>query len=84
MSAPIGGTGGDARVISVDLSADPMDFISLLDLMSLDTTLVFGGTGGTGGHGGDVTVTNESDIATTGALAHGIVAQSVGGGGGCR
>lgn len=77
-----GGTGGDARVISVDLSADPMDFISLLDLTSLETTLVFGGSGGTGGHGGNVTVTNDSDIATTGALAHGIVAQSVGGGGG--
>ena len=40
-----GGSGGDARVISVDLSADPMDFISLLDLMSLDTTIVIGGTG---------------------------------------
>jgi len=77
-----GGTGGDARVISVDLSADPMDFIPLLDLTSLETTLVFGGNGGSGGHGGQVSVSNDGDIATTGALAHGIVAQSVGGGGG--
>ncbi len=77
-----GGTGGDARVIQVDLSADPMDFISLLDLMSLDVTLVFGGTGGDGGHGGEVTVTNEGDVVTSGAFSHGIVAQSVGGGGG--
>jgi len=77
-----GGAGGDARVIQVDLSADPMDFISLLDLMSLDVTLVFGGTGGDGGHGGEVTVTNDGDVVTTGAFSHGIVAQSVGGGGG--
>jgi hypothetical protein len=77
-----GGAGGDARVIQGDLSADPMDFISLLDLTSLDVTLVFGGTGGDGGHGGVVTVTNDGDVATTGAFSHGIVAQSVGGGGG--
>ncbi|MEJ2129207.1 MAG: autotransporter outer membrane beta-barrel domain-containing protein [Woeseiaceae bacterium] len=77
-----GGAGGDATVIQVDLSADPMDFISLLDLMSLDVTLVFGGTGGDGGNGGDVVVTNEGGIKTSGAFSHGIVAQSVGGGGG--
>lgn len=77
-----GGTGGDARSIQVDLSANPMDFIPWLDLISFDTTLVFGGDGGSGGHGGDVTATNESDIETDGAFAHGIVAQSIGGGGG--
>jgi len=77
-----GGAGGDARIIQVDLSADPMDFISLLDLMSLDMTLVFGGTGGTGSHGGVVNVINDSSVTTSGAFSHGIVAQSVGGGGG--
>lgn len=77
-----GGTGGDARSIQVDLSANPMDFIPWLDLISFDTTLVFGGDGGSGGHGGDVTATNESNIETSGAFAHGIVAQSIGGGGG--
>jgi len=77
-----GGAGGDARIIQVDLTADPMDFLPLLDLMSLDVTLVFGGTGGDGGHGGDVDVTNDGDVATSGAFSHGIVAQSVGGGGG--
>ena len=77
-----GGTGGDARVIQVDLSADPMDLISMLDLTSLDITLVFGGSGGNGGDGGDVTVTNDGDVATQGVFSHGIVAQSVGGGGG--
>jgi hypothetical protein len=82
-----GGAGGDARVISVELTADPLDFLPLTDLTSLDLTLVFGGTGGPGGHGGDVTVTNTSGLEslgiwTTGAFSHGVVAQSVGGGGG--
>lgn len=77
-----GGAGGDARIIQVDLSADPMDFISLLDLTSIDMTLVFGGTGGTGSHGGVVHVNNDSQVTTSGVFAHGIVAQSVGGGGG--
>jgi hypothetical protein len=77
-----GGSGGDARVISVELTADPLDFLPLLDLMNFDTTLVFGGDGGDGGQGGDVDVANTSDIATSGAFSHGIVAQSIGGNGG--
>ncbi len=77
-----GGAGGDARVIQVELTSNPMDFIPLLDLTSLDTTLVFGGTGGEGGNGGDIRVSNKGDVATSGAFSHGIVAQSVGGGGG--
>jgi hypothetical protein len=77
-----GGTGGDARSIQVELTADPMDFMPLTSLTSLDMTMVFGGTGGSGSHGGKVTVTNESNVTTTGTFSHGIVAQSVGGGGG--
>lgn len=77
-----GGFGGDARTIRVELTADPMDFMPLTALTGLDLTLVVGGTGGAGSHGGAVTVTNESDVTTTGAFSHGIVAQSVGGGGG--
>ena len=77
-----GGFGGDARTIQVELTADPMDFVPLTGLTSLDLTLVVGGTGGSGSHGGVVTVTNKGEVATTGAFAHGIVAQSVGGGGG--
>lgn len=77
-----GGTGGDARSIQVELTADPMDFVPLTSLTSLDMTMVFGGTGGTGSNGGKVTVSNESNVTTTGAFSHGIVAQSVGGGGG--
>ena len=41
-----------------------------------------GGMGGSGGIGGDVTVANFGSIETRGAQAHGIFAQSIGGGGG--
>jgi hypothetical protein len=41
-----------------------------------------GAAGGPGGAGGDVTVTSQGDITLTGDYAAGIVAQSVGGGGG--
>jgi hypothetical protein len=77
-----GGIGGDARSIQVELTADPLDFLPLTSLTSLDMTMVFGGNGGSGSNGGLVTVTNTSNVATGGAFAHGIVAQSVGGGGG--
>ena len=77
-----GGFGGDARTIQVELTANPMDFVPLTALASLDLTLVVGGTGGSGSHGGIVTVTNHGDVTTSGAFSHGIVAQSVGGGGG--
>jgi uncharacterized protein YhjY with autotransporter beta-barrel domain len=42
----------------------------------------FGGAGGTGNRGGKVDVTNAGRIETWGAAAHGIFAESVGGGGG--
>ncbi|CAD0187043.1 hypothetical protein RUESEDTHA_03954 [Ruegeria sp. THAF57] len=41
-----------------------------------------GGSGGDGGTGSDVSVTNASTIMTSGARAHAILAQSIGGGGG--
>ena len=44
--------------------------------------ITIGGFGGDGGDGGDVTVTNSGSIITRGANAHGVVAQSIGGGGG--
>ncbi|WP_226574005.1 autotransporter outer membrane beta-barrel domain-containing protein [Acuticoccus sediminis] len=40
------------------------------------------GAGGKGGEGDDVTVTNAGDIAAQGVMASGILAQSIGGGGG--
>jgi uncharacterized protein with beta-barrel porin domain len=44
--------------------------------------VAIGRQGGAGGDGGAVSVTNTADIYTCGAGAHGIFAQSVGGGGG--
>ncbi|GAB4069230.1 autotransporter [Ancylobacter sonchi] len=41
-----------------------------------------GGKGGDGGKGGEVTATNEGSITTHGAIAHAMLAQSIGGGGG--
>ncbi|UGY07397.1 autotransporter domain-containing protein [Bradyrhizobium quebecense] len=43
---------------------------------------VTAGAGGGGGNGGNVTVTTNGAITTTGAGAHGIIAQSIAGGGG--
>jgi len=45
-------------------------------------TVGVGGAGGAGGKGGDVSVVNRGDISTQGDYADGIVAQSIGGGGG--
>ncbi|WP_172330171.1 autotransporter outer membrane beta-barrel domain-containing protein [Mangrovicoccus sp. HB161399] len=47
---------------------------------SVNTTV--GGSGGSGNHGGEVTVESEGAIATSGDSSRGILAQSVGGGGG--
>ena len=41
-----------------------------------------GGTGGGGGTGGDVTVTQAGSVTTGGDFAVGVLALSVGGGGG--
>jgi len=45
-------------------------------------SVALGGKGAAGGAGGDVVLDSEADIGTQGADAHGIFAQSVGGGGG--
>lgn len=41
-----------------------------------------GGVGGAGGPGNTVTISHSGSIATTGPVAHGVLAQSIGGGGG--
>ncbi|VUD69874.1 autotransporter outer membrane beta-barrel domain-containing protein [Methylobacterium symbioticum] len=51
-------------------------------LPDVEATLSLGGDGGRGGKGGAVTVTNDGAITTLGVVAHGVFAQSVGGGGG--
>jgi len=56
---------------------------SLLIGAATNTPLIsVGGAGGDGGNANAVTVNNTGDILTRGARAHGIVAQSIGGGGG--
>jgi hypothetical protein len=45
-------------------------------------TVAVGGAGGAGGDGGNVNVSVKGSIATSGNYAHGVFAQSVGGGGG--
>ena len=66
-----GGNGGLALTGSVSIGS------------GLSTPLVsVGGFGGEGGDGGDVFVENSGSIYTRGDGAHGILAQSIGGGGG--
>ncbi|MEW5421663.1 hypothetical protein [Amorphus sp. 3PC139-8] len=43
---------------------------------------IFGGTQTDGGHGGSVTINQSGTVSTTGRTAFGIIAQSIGGGGG--
>ena len=59
------------------------DFTDLITSMKRpEFGIEIGGQGGVAGDGGEVHVTNNGTIHTTGVLAHGIFAQSVGGGGG--
>ena len=71
LAQSVGGGGGDGGY-SLAASAG-----------AIGASLSFGGEAGTGGTGGDVTVRSANDtIVTIGSNSHGIVAQSVGGGGG--
>ncbi|MEO5810401.1 MAG: autotransporter outer membrane beta-barrel domain-containing protein [Sphingomicrobium sp.] len=74
LAQSVGGGGGNGGLVlagSLILSAPTSS-----PLISL------GGVGGNGGDGGNVFVTNSGQILTTGAKANGILAQSIGGGGG--
>ena len=44
--------------------------------------VAMGGTKGSSGTGGNITLVNTGDVSTSGVLSHGIIAQSIGGGGG--
>jgi len=84
-----GGGGAGGNVLTFDFSNDglPEDSSPYHDVLTnltqfTQTMVVSNGMGGAGGNGGNVTVTNSGDITTHGAFAHGIMAQSVGGGGG--
>jgi uncharacterized protein with beta-barrel porin domain len=80
-----GGAGGNALTFEFsNTDVIPVDQIPVLsDITNLTNPSMFlHGGAGAAGNGGNVTVTNSGNIATQGAFAHGIVAQSVGGGGG--
>jgi hypothetical protein len=58
-------------------------FPSIISLTSFTANLSIGGRGGASGDGGSVTINQTAGvISTSGLQAHGIVAQSIGGGGG--
>ncbi|QEW18506.1 hypothetical protein LA6_000672 [Marinibacterium anthonyi] len=70
LAASVGGSGGrSSTVVSGTLSAAAID-------------MTFGGNAGAGSSSGAVSVTNDGSITTAGDLAFGILATSVGGGGG--
>jgi len=74
LAQSIGGGGGNGgMVIAANVS---------IGTTSGTPLIAIGGIGGDGGDGGDVVVNNSGQIVTRGANAHGIVAQSIGGGGG--
>jgi len=71
-----GGNGGGAIAFSVAVSPDPEE------IPAVAVSIAVGGSGGAGSIGDTVHVTNGGNITTHGTQAHGIWAQSVGGGGG--
>lgn len=85
-AASIGGGGGNAGMASTDsytlaLPLNPENPGSSAVSIAFDIST--GGTGGTGGNGGQVTINNQlAAISTQGADSTGILAQSIGGGGG--
>ncbi len=72
-----GGRAGNAANIDVDITRSTPG-----TSVRMGATVGVGGSGGTAGDGDSVTVSNTGKITTGGAHAKGIVAQSVGGGGG--
>ncbi|MBN2131424.1 MAG: hypothetical protein JW741_18125 [Sedimentisphaerales bacterium] len=79
-----GGAGGNSSVLT-EIWDFPtgLSFEYLLSMSpSLSLTMSLGGEGGTGASGGLVDVLSTGDISTKGDFAHGILAQSIGGGGG--
>lgn len=81
----IGGGGGASQGGTVSLSVPGSgggDGDDDDDISAAKVSVSLGATGGSGGDGQDVTVTAQGAINTTGGDADGILAQSIGGGGG--
>uniref|UniRef100_UPI000E4AAA1B beta strand repeat-containing protein n=1 Tax=Oceanicella sp. SM1341 TaxID=1548889 RepID=UPI000E4AAA1B len=77
-----GGLAGSAGSSSGNSSGPSLPRLEIAVDTSYGITASIGGKGGTGGNGGAVNVTAEGPTTTTGDFSDGIVAQSVGGGGG--
>lgn len=76
-----GGNGGEG-ILGSDSAADLLGVIIGKVGQSHDISVAVGGNAGSQGNGGTVTVENTGSIVTKGYGANGIIAQSVGGGGG--
>lgn len=77
----IGGGGGLAQVANADAPSAAQE-VSTTGLSIPSLNLSFGGAGGSGGKGGAVQVNVAGSIETGGRNAFGLLAQSIGGGGG--
>ncbi|WP_086079901.1 autotransporter outer membrane beta-barrel domain-containing protein [Bordetella genomosp. 13] len=91
-----GGSGGDASSVVVDAAgsivtggdhaygvlAQSIAGSGGAGGVDVSGLVALGGDGAGGGAAGDVTVTQSGEIATTGYSSHGMLAQSIGGGGG--
>ncbi|MEH6549857.1 MAG: hypothetical protein V7711_16005 [Pseudomonadales bacterium] len=89
----VGGGGGSAGDLALALDGTLDELTDLTDQIANSGTVSSSGfsigisvliqpDGGAGGDGGAVTITSPGDISTHGDFAHGIFAQSIGGGGG--
>jgi hypothetical protein len=77
-----GGVGGDSENFYIEGTMNPLDYVPWLGFMSYNVSISIGGSAGGGGNGVEVEVANHGNISTEGNFANGILAQSIGGGGG--
>nr|WP_244629787.1 autotransporter outer membrane beta-barrel domain-containing protein [Martelella limonii] len=83
-----GGSGGDSTATAVSkalpkiFSEDKNDEDAAGKAFNVDIDFALGGAGGSGGHGGQAYGHISGKVATAGALADGMLVQSIGGGGG--
>jgi len=86
LAQSIGGGGGNANfnigVTHAGASTSAGSNLYNKPNQNMALSMAVGGATGDGGHGGDVTVTQVGDLTTAGKQAIGILAQSIGGGGG--
>ena len=85
LAQSIGGGGGTVTTMTTDETFDPSKIVNnpqgrVADIHGL--SLNFGGQNGSSGNGGSVQVYSIGNLTTSGLDSHGILAQSIGGGGG--